>query len=209
MSLAAWMPSSLRFFSICLLRAMAARSSADEAQPMAMARTAWLATRGSAVPLACSRPVVARTQRRARASERTRASGPAGPRDHHETGTAAGLTMRARRQGRDSLLTGRGGAAAWARERMTDSAGLERRAHCAGSPASAPAAGRAASCPPAPKPPSHTNYTLRQTYAAPTLTQYARTVSHEKIPFFHISSVLNTDLNNRCTRLSKTKQVPF
>lgn len=74
MSLAAWMPSSLRFFSICLLRAMAARSSADEAQPMAMARTAWLATRGSAVPLACSRPVVARRWRRARASERTRAS---------------------------------------------------------------------------------------------------------------------------------------
>ncbi|KAJ0174050.1 hypothetical protein K1T71_010196 [Dendrolimus kikuchii] len=74
MSLAAWMPSSLRFFSICLLRAMAARSSADEAQPMAMARTAWLATRGSAVPLACSRPVVARTGRRARAHSRTRAS---------------------------------------------------------------------------------------------------------------------------------------
>lgn len=74
MSLAAWMPSSLRFFSICLLRARAARSSADEAQPMAMARTAWLATRGSAVPLACSRPVVARTGRRARAHSRTRAS---------------------------------------------------------------------------------------------------------------------------------------
>lgn len=74
MSLAAWTPSSFRFFSICLLRAMAARSSAEEAQPMAMARTAWLATRGSAVPLACSRPVVARRWRRARASERTRAS---------------------------------------------------------------------------------------------------------------------------------------
>lgn len=73
MSLAAWIPSSFRFFSISLLRAMAARSSADEAQPMAMARTAWLATRGSAVPLACSRPVVARRWRRARASERTRA----------------------------------------------------------------------------------------------------------------------------------------
>lgn len=63
MSLAAWMPSSLRFFSICLLRARAARSSADEAQPMAIARTAWLATRGSAVLLACSRPVVARKYR--------------------------------------------------------------------------------------------------------------------------------------------------
>lgn len=34
MSLAAWMPSSLRFFSICLLRARAARSSADMAQPI-------------------------------------------------------------------------------------------------------------------------------------------------------------------------------
>lgn len=37
MSLAAWMPSSLRFFSICLLRASAARSSALIAQPMAQA----------------------------------------------------------------------------------------------------------------------------------------------------------------------------
>lgn len=90
MSLAAWMPSSFRFFSICLLRAMAARSSADEAQPMAIARTAWLATRGSAVPLACSRPVVARRWRRARARSRTRARvrvvrAPA-PR-HHEIST--------------------------------------------------------------------------------------------------------------------------
>lgn len=34
MSLAAWIPSSLRFFSICLLRASAARSSADMAQPI-------------------------------------------------------------------------------------------------------------------------------------------------------------------------------
>lgn len=122
MSLAAWMPSSLRFFSICLLRAMAARSSADEAQPMAIARTAWLATRGSAVPLACSRPVVARTKRRARASERTRALGPGGrapaPRYHHETaGTAFRLyprdTKRDGAQGTNgTLVTDRGGAAA-------------------------------------------------------------------------------------------------
>lgn len=34
MSLAACNPSSLRFFSICLLRAKAARSSADMAQPI-------------------------------------------------------------------------------------------------------------------------------------------------------------------------------
>ena len=34
MSLAAWIPSSLRFFSICLLRAREARSSALMAQPM-------------------------------------------------------------------------------------------------------------------------------------------------------------------------------
>lgn len=34
MSLAAWIPSSFRFFSICLLRASAARSSADMAQPI-------------------------------------------------------------------------------------------------------------------------------------------------------------------------------
>ena len=34
MSLAAWMPSSFRFFSICLLRAMAARSSAEEVHPI-------------------------------------------------------------------------------------------------------------------------------------------------------------------------------
>lgn len=34
MSLAAWMPSSFRFFSIILLRARAARSSADMAQPI-------------------------------------------------------------------------------------------------------------------------------------------------------------------------------
>lgn len=34
-SLAAWMPSSLRFFSICLERASAARSSADIAHPIA------------------------------------------------------------------------------------------------------------------------------------------------------------------------------
>lgn len=74
MSLAAWTPSSFRFFSMSLLRAMAARSSADEAHPMAMARTAWLATRGSAVPLACSRPVVARRWRRARARSRTRST---------------------------------------------------------------------------------------------------------------------------------------
>lgn len=33
-SLAAWIPSSFRFFSICLLRANAARSSADMAQPI-------------------------------------------------------------------------------------------------------------------------------------------------------------------------------
>lgn len=39
MSLAAWMPSSLRFFSICLLLAMAARSSAEEAHPMMAAAT--------------------------------------------------------------------------------------------------------------------------------------------------------------------------
>ena len=36
MSLAAWIPSSLRFFSICLLRAREARSSALMAQPMMM-----------------------------------------------------------------------------------------------------------------------------------------------------------------------------
>lgn len=34
MSFAAWIPSSLRFFSICLLRALEARSSADMAHPM-------------------------------------------------------------------------------------------------------------------------------------------------------------------------------
>lgn len=34
MSLAAWMPSSLRFFSICLLLARAARSSAEEVHPI-------------------------------------------------------------------------------------------------------------------------------------------------------------------------------
>ncbi|CAH4029166.1 unnamed protein product [Pieris brassicae] len=73
MSLAACMPSSFRFFSICLLRARAARSSADEAQPMAIARTAWLATRGSTVLFACSRLVVGRKWRRARAMSRTRA----------------------------------------------------------------------------------------------------------------------------------------
>lgn len=33
-SLAAWMPSSFRFFSICLLRAKAALSSAEEVQPI-------------------------------------------------------------------------------------------------------------------------------------------------------------------------------
>lgn len=90
MSLAAWMPSSLRFFSICLLRAIAARSSADEAHPMAIARTAWLATRGSAVPLACSRPVVARTSRRARARSRTRLrpATPAPPRDSRDDNPA-------------------------------------------------------------------------------------------------------------------------
>lgn len=59
MSLDALAPSSFKFFSICLLRAMAARSSADEAHPMAIARTAWVATRGSAGPLACSRVAVA------------------------------------------------------------------------------------------------------------------------------------------------------
>ena len=75
MSLAAWMPSSLRFFSICLLLARAARSSADEAQPMAIARTAWLATRGSAVLLACSRLVVARVAAHALAGARVRARG--------------------------------------------------------------------------------------------------------------------------------------
>lgn len=37
MSFAAWMPSSFRFFSICLLRASAARSSADEVHPMVRA----------------------------------------------------------------------------------------------------------------------------------------------------------------------------
>ena len=44
MSLAAWMPSSFRFFSICLLRALEARSSADMAQPM---MTAWSGCRAS------------------------------------------------------------------------------------------------------------------------------------------------------------------
>ena len=34
MSLAAWMPSSLRFFSICLLLARCCLSSADMAHPM-------------------------------------------------------------------------------------------------------------------------------------------------------------------------------
>lgn len=34
MSFAAWMPSSFRFFSICLERCMAARSSADVVQPI-------------------------------------------------------------------------------------------------------------------------------------------------------------------------------
>lgn len=34
MSLAAWIPSSLRFFSICLLLARAARSSAEEVHPI-------------------------------------------------------------------------------------------------------------------------------------------------------------------------------
>lgn len=34
MSLAAWMPSSFRFFSICLLRARAARSSAEDVHPI-------------------------------------------------------------------------------------------------------------------------------------------------------------------------------
>ena len=38
MSFAAWIPSSLRFFSICLLRAREARSSALMAQPMMMVR---------------------------------------------------------------------------------------------------------------------------------------------------------------------------
>lgn len=84
MSLAAWMPSSLRFFSICLLRARAARSSADEAQPMAMARTAWLATRGSAVLLACSRLVVAKVRARARSRTRsTRSEVRRAPRHDH------------------------------------------------------------------------------------------------------------------------------
>ena len=44
MSLAAWMPSSLRFFSICLLRALDARSSALMAQPM---MTAWRGPRAT------------------------------------------------------------------------------------------------------------------------------------------------------------------
>lgn len=117
MSLAAWMPSSLRFFSICLLRAMAARSSADEAQPMAMARTAWLATRGSAVPLACSRPVVA--QSRAAARGRSLA--------HAWNAQGAGGGRRAGTSERELV----GGAAAWARERMRDRAGASRRLHCA------------------------------------------------------------------------------
>ncbi len=39
MSFAAWMPSSLRFFSICLLLALEARSSADMAHPMMTAET--------------------------------------------------------------------------------------------------------------------------------------------------------------------------
>ncbi len=39
MSLAAWMPSSLRFFSICLLRALEALSSADMAQPILLKRS--------------------------------------------------------------------------------------------------------------------------------------------------------------------------
>lgn len=141
MSLAAWMPSSFRFFSICLLRAMAARSSADEAHPMAMARTAWLATRGSAVPLACSRPVVARRWRRARASERTRAScrGVALQRQlraqHSTSREAESGPTRAMAAVADEGAgrAGRDGAAACARERMTVRAGSARCVQCAGS----------------------------------------------------------------------------
>lgn len=141
MSLAAWMPSSFRFFSICLLRAMAARSSADEAQPMAMARTAWLATRGSAVPLACSRPVVARRWRRARASERTRAScrggrAPAPAQGPHSTSREAeSWPTRAKAAVADEGAgrAGGDGAAACARERMTVRAGSARCVQCAGS----------------------------------------------------------------------------
>ncbi len=41
MSLAAWIPSSLRFFSICLLLALEARSSADMAHPMLTLESDW------------------------------------------------------------------------------------------------------------------------------------------------------------------------
>jgi hypothetical protein len=40
MSLAAWIPSSFRFFSICLDRALEALSSADIAQPILLTRRA-------------------------------------------------------------------------------------------------------------------------------------------------------------------------
>jgi hypothetical protein len=40
MSLAAWMPSSFRFFSICLDRAREALSSADIAHPILLTRRA-------------------------------------------------------------------------------------------------------------------------------------------------------------------------
>lgn len=144
------MPSSFRFFSISLLRAMAARSSAEEAQPMAMARTAWLATRGSAVPLACSRPVVARRWRRARASERTRAScrggrapAPAQGSTQHVRGGRAGPTRAMAAVADEGAMQAAGdGAAAWTRERMTGRAGSARCVQCAGSPLAAASAAR-------------------------------------------------------------------
>lgn len=144
-SLAAWIPSSLRFFSICLLRARAARSSADEAQPMAMARTAWLATRGSAVLLACSRPVVARRSRRARAQSRTRASGLFGraPASRHPDMTSkwsvqlwthvSWCTEFDYLGTRITVQYSRGEASTWARVRMASCAALSRRQHCASS----------------------------------------------------------------------------
>merc|ERR1712168_1521780 len=52
MSLAAWMPSSFRFFSICLLRAREARSSALMAQPMMIACTG---RRSSLLESVCAR----------------------------------------------------------------------------------------------------------------------------------------------------------
>lgn len=131
MSLAAWMPSSFRFFSICLLRARAARSSADEAQPMmAMARTAWLATRGSAVLRACSRLVVARRERRARARSRTRATGrnASRPGATSKTARVAAAPCRLARIRNQSHCDG---TATWTRDRMTGRARPARWLHCA------------------------------------------------------------------------------